>query len=216
MMLKLLETPNYWETRKGQITELLFFFSLPRPQAEIRRQLERLAKSPAFLYGMTHGKELSLAIDVAMAAHEISDLDRCDPDLARRDPEKHRLWHKTPVAEFVRGYWEAAKKPCAPLMAKATMLRLNQSKVNQEILAHAFGCDPRTLQKRFGEDAVREACELGIRHYDPPALTAPRPGQAKPKEKLNWRHDKGRLGRARNRLRLNRRSQHGQEAKDEF
>jgi len=162
MILKLLEPPNYWKTRKGMITELLSFLSYDQRHPEFKRERERLANDhPAFVYGMTHGKELNLAIDVAMAAHEISDLDRRDPDLARRDPEKYRLWHRTPVGEFVRDYWQAADNPRAPLMAKATMLRLNQRKVSPAILARELGVSLRRLYNRFGRDAVREACDLG-------------------------------------------------------
>ena len=77
------------------------------------------------------------AMEVALAAHEISDFDRHYRDLAQRDLEKHRLWHKTPVGQFLRPYWVASEKPCAPLLAKATMLRLNQSKlIEKRLLAH--------------------------------------------------------------------------------
>ena len=80
-MEKLLRTPDYGKARKGRITEQLFFYFLPPPSPEIKQELERLSNDPHVLQSMTNGKRLNEALSVAMAAHEISDLDsaRADP-----------------------------------------------------------------------------------------------------------------------------------------
>jgi len=175
VMLKLLKTPNYWKTRKGRITELSSFLSGPELRPEFKRELKRLgvhrlvrttmmngqARPDLFWWILAVRKYTTDTMKVAMAAHEISDFDRRDPNLKERDPEKYRLLYETPRDKFLRDYWRASKEPSAPLMVKARMLRLSQSKVNRKTLAREFGYDPRKLLKRFGENAVREACELG-------------------------------------------------------
>ena len=193
VMLKLLTTPHYGETRKGRITELISFipwFESPE-YPEFKRKIAAYTKDPSFRDRMMNGQKYEkAAIEVMKAALEVSDADLNDPDFAQREPEKCRLLYHTPAAQVLRDYWKASKEPCAPLMVKATMLRLNQSKVNRKNLARASCCDPRTLRKQFGENAVRKACELGSRRYDPTASTEQQPAKAKRKENLNWHHDK--------------------------
>jgi hypothetical protein len=153
-------TPGYFESRKGRITEQLLLYCCPPPP--LSPELERLIKSPAVLYGMTHGRELMLAVETAMAAHEISDMDRSDPNLAQREPGKYRLLNETPVGQVVRDYWQAATNPHAPLMTAATRLRLNQRKATATTLARELGISRRALYNPpFGRDAVRRACALG-------------------------------------------------------
>jgi hypothetical protein len=159
LISKLMETPDYGETRKGRIAKLFLFLSPPEPPSETKRKLERF---PEFLYGMTHGEEFRRAFDVAKAAHGFSNDARENVKLARDDSEKRKLWHRTPIGEFIQpDHWRAAERPTAVLMTTAAMLRVSQNNMTSATLARALGIARRTLYNRYGRDAVKTACSLG-------------------------------------------------------
>ena len=127
-------TPDYFNTRKARIThQVLLHFFPPRCPPEIKRQIAAYANDPVFLDWMMNGQRYeNAAMEVALAAHGISDADLNDPDLARRDPDKYHLLYKVPASEFLRGYWHAADNPRTPLMVAATTAPTESMRSNSD------------------------------------------------------------------------------------
>ena len=103
---------------------------------------------------------------LTMAAHGITDADFFDNKLKERDPEKyHYLWKTSPPVRHPRAH-EAVKE--RPMQTAGAMLRHNGRLVTPVALARALGVSISTLYRRYGQRAVRVACEEPI-NLPPPS-----------------------------------------------
>ena len=92
------------------------------------------------------------------ALYGITEADLRDTKLRERDPEKyHFLWGTSPPVRLPRAH-EAVKE--RPLQTAAYLLRrYNGRKVTPMALARNMGVSVSTLYRRYGQRAVRVACE---------------------------------------------------------
>jgi hypothetical protein len=93
-----------------------------------------------------------------LAAHGITEADIRDKKLKERDPEKYNfLWKTSPPIRHPRAH-EAVKE--RPLHTAAYLLRrYNGMKITREAVARDLGVSVNTLYRRYGQRAVRVACE---------------------------------------------------------
>src|SRR4029453_6287431 len=97
-------------------------------------------------------------VKLSFAAYGITEADIRDTKFKERDPEKYGLLWDTSLPFWCPRYHEAIKK--RPLQTAAYLLRhFHERKVTRAAVARALGVSVRTLYRRYGQLAVRAACD---------------------------------------------------------
>lgn len=136
------------KTRRDEVLDAIILYPLHLSK-NLRRFFESLKSQPNWAR-IAEGK-------ITLAAHGITDADFWDHKLSERDPEKSNfLWNTSPPVRHPRAH-EALKRN--PLQTVAYLLRHNGRKVTTVALARDLGVSVSTLYRRYGQLAVRVACE---------------------------------------------------------
>jgi hypothetical protein len=129
---------------------------------DLWREIRRLSNNPAFLQGMTKGRD---AFFFTLTAKGISDDDMNDPDsLRERDPEKfnyicHRPYRVHPDAfAALETRSTRSEHSLGILMMKGERLRLNGQKATIENLARELGISKPTLYRWYSPQEIGRAC----------------------------------------------------------
>ena len=151
---------GHWRVRKPTPAMLARAMNhRPKNQREIVR--EAIITYPDFFLdkrlpdewqGRTNEVKLSLA------AYGITEADIGDAKFKERDPEKYGLLWDTSLPFWRPRSHEAIKE--RPLQTAAYLLRhFHERKVTRAAVARALGVSISTLYRRYGQRAVRVACE---------------------------------------------------------
>jgi hypothetical protein len=76
------------------------------------------------------------------------------------DTEKRQMYYETKVADFIHPAAAEAIKPGNELHLAAARLGLAGRDVTRRTLADELGVHPRTLNRRYGKNNVREVCQI--------------------------------------------------------
>jgi hypothetical protein len=162
---------GHWRVRKASKAMIKSFFLRPRAKTrrdQVGRAIIDYPFNPSNFYLSARDIEREkAAVKLMLAAYGISEDDFFDLNLKERDPEKYYiLWEKSPPALHPR-VLEAVNDPQRAPAIAATIIRVSGRKVTTTSLARALQVSVDTLYRRYGQPAVRMACEEPVTSLPP-------------------------------------------------